>query len=257
MAFDVSTLQALSPRGEAFLASLLAGLASGLGGLIVVSLPVLSRRVYTTLLGFSAGVMFAAAALTLLQPALESGQFVMVVLGIFTGGLALLALERSVPHLEPHFAPRLSRGSSRFGVLLVAAITLHNLPEGMAIGVAYAHRDGSFGLAVAIAIAAQNIPEGLAVALPFYTNGSGRLKAMLWATGSGLVEPIAAAAGFHLVDAVHGLIPFGLAVAAGAMVFVAADQILPESHSESGSKAPSLALLLGFLLVGLLVRGLN
>ena len=190
-----------------------------------------------------------AWALILLAPALAQGSLWMAGSGLFAGGLLLLLLERGVPHLEPHFAARFNRNGSRFGLLLAAAIALHNLPEGLSVGVAYAHREGSFGLVVAIAIAAQNIPEGLAVALPFYTNGSGRLQALLWATGSGLVEPIAAAAGFHLVDSMRALVPFSLALAAGAMIFVAADQLLPESHAGTKSKASSLALLAGFLFV--------
>jgi zinc transporter, ZIP family len=248
---------ALTLAGRAFVASLLAGLASGLGGLLVVLLPRISRRIYDTLLGFSAGVMFSASALALLWPALQTGSLLSVTLGLFAGGLLILALERAVPHLEPHFAPELDSRSARFGLLLAAAITLHNLPEGLAIGVAYAHGEGRFGLVVALAIAAQNIPEGSAVALPFYAKGSGRAKALLWATLSGLVQPVAAAAGFHLVALTHGVVPFGLASAAGAMVYVASYQLVPESHSEPGRKAPSLALLAGFLLVAVLLRWLG
>ena len=113
------------------------------------------------------------------------------------------------------------------------------------------------GLAVALAIAAQKIPEGSAVALPFSLHGSGRLRPLLWATLSGLVQPVAAAAGFHLVAWTRGLVPFGLAAAAGAMVYVASHQLVPESHSEPGRKAPSMALLTGFLLVAILLRWLG
>jgi ZIP family zinc transporter len=176
---------------------------------------------------------------------------------LFAGGAALLALERSIPHIEPHFAPRLNRREARFGILLVAAITLHNLPEGLSIGIAYADQQGASGLVVAIAMGVQNIPEGMVVALPFLTNGSDRRRAVFWATGSGLVEPLAAVVGFALVDVMQVLVPFGLAAAAGAMIFVAADQILPESHRESSRKAPSIALLAGFLLVGMLVHWLT
>jgi ZIP family zinc transporter len=225
--------------------------------LLVVLLPRLSRRAYDTLLAFSAGVMFSASALALLWPALQTGGVFSVTLGLFAGGLLILALEKVVPHLEPHFAPSLSSRNARSALLLAAAITLHNLPEGLAIGVAYAHGEGPFGLVVALAIAAQNIPEGSAVALPFYAGGSGRLRPVMWATLSGLAEPVAAAAGFHLVAWTRGLVPFGLASAAGAMVYVASYQLVPETHSEPGRKAPSLALLAGFLLVAVLLRSLE
>jgi ZIP family zinc transporter len=246
----------LTLAGQALIASLLAGLASGLGGFVVVALPNPSRRIYDTLLGFSAGVMLAAASLTLLWPALESGSLLAAALGFLCGGLMILGLERAVPHLEPHFAPRMNAAGGRFGLLLAAAIALHNLPEGLSIGVAFAHGEGDFGIIVALAIAAQNVPEGLAVALPVRAWGGGRGAAVLWASGSGLVEPVAAALGFHLASAMRGLVPFGLALAAGAMVFVASDQLIPETRFDPRDKAPSLALLAGFLFVAVLVRSL-
>lgn len=245
---------ALTPAGQAMLASLLAGLATGLGGVFVVLLPRLSRRVYDVLLGFSGGVMLSAAALTLLWPALQRGGIPGVALGLFGGGLLVLVLDRAVPHLEPHFAPRLNGPNAHVTILLVAAITLHNIPEGLAVGVSYVPGTGNFGLIVALAIALQNIPEGLAVAAPLRAQGASRPMVVAWATLSGLAEPVMAAVGFHFVNSVQGLIPFGLALAAGAMVFVVSDQLIPESHRQPEDKAPSLALLGGFLLVALLMR---
>ena len=250
----------LGPHAQAVLASLLAGLATGLGGLLVILLPRLSRRVYDALLGFSGGVMLSAAALTLLWPALERGGIGSVTIGLFLGGLAVLALERKVPHLEPHFAPWLNSGNGpgiRLAVLLASAITLHNLPEGLAVGVAFAPGAGEFGVIVALAIALQNIPEGLAVATPLRAHGCSPVRAVAWATLSGLAEPLAAAAGFHFVSSARPLIPFALAFAAGAMVFVVSDQLIPESHREPSDKAPSLALLAGFLLVAVLLRAFS
>ncbi len=244
----------LTSAGQALLASWLAGMATGLGGVLVVFLPRLSRRVYDALLGFSAGVMLAAAALTLLWPALERGGVLAVSLGLFAGGLVVLGLERNIPHLHPHFSPSLNGVGTRLGLLLAAAITLHNIPEGLAVGVAFAPGSGRFGMIVALAIALQNIPEGLAVATPLRAHGTSRLGAVGWATASGLGEPMAAALGFHFVNAVSLLVPFGLAFAAGAMVFVVSDQLIPESHHESGDKAPTLMLLAGFLLVAVLLR---
>ena len=244
----------LSPAAQVLVASLLAGLATGLGGLLVVLLPCIPRRIYDTLLGFSGGVMLSAAALALLWPALQHGDLPSVSLGLFAGGFLILLLERTVPHLEPHFAPYVNGRGAGFGLLLAAAITLHNLPEGLAVGVAYGNGEGRLGLVVALVIALQNIPEGLAVALPLRAHGSTRLAALLWATGSGLAEPIAAVTGFYFVQSVSGMMPFGLALAAGAMVFVVSDQLIPESHRRPEDKAPTLAVLAGFLLVAVLVH---
>lgn len=248
----------LTTTGQAFAASWLAGLATGLGGLLVILLPRLSRRVYDTLLGFSGGVMLSAAALTLLWPALQHGHWPAVTAGLFLGGLLILVLERKVPHLHPHFAPILINGPhARLALLLAAALTLHNLPEGLAVGVAFAPGAGRFGLVVALAIGLQNIPEGLAVATPLRAAGVPPLQAVLWTLLTGVGEPLAAAVGFHFLTLVQGWVPFGLAFAAGAMVFVVSDQLIPESHRQPSDKAPSLALLAGFLLVALLVRILS
>ena len=247
----------LTQAGQALVASFLAGMASGLGGLMALVRPALFRRIYHTLLGFSAGVMLAAAALTLLLPALRNGSLAAVALGLFCGGALIVGLDRALPHLEPHFAPRFEGREARFGLLLLAAMALHNLPEGLSVGVAYAHGDGRLGMIVALAIAAQNIPEGVAVALPLRAAGAGRLEALLWSVGSGLVEPVAAAAGYHGVSAVAGVVPFALAAAAGAMVFVVSDQLIPEARSERRDMKPSIALLAGFFLVGALLKVLG
>jgi len=242
---------------QAFLASLLAGLASGLGGLGAVAVPYLPRRVYDALLGFSAGVMLGAAALTLFWPALEQGSVAAATLGALAGGGMILFLDRFVPHLEPHFLPSLPQGENgRVGTLLLAAMALHNLPEGLAVGVAYGSGEANFGLVVALAVAAQNVPEGMAVALPLRARGASRGAAVLWATGSGLVEPVAAAVGYHCVSRVESVVPFALALAAGAMVFVVSDQLIPECRRVPEDKAPSVALLAGFVLVGVLLRWL-
>jgi ZIP family zinc transporter len=247
----------ISGAWQAFLASALAGLASGLGGLVVVALPHLPRRIYDALLGFSAGVMLGAAALTLFWPALQQGSTTAAVLGAVAGGGMILVLDRFVPHLEPHFLPRLPQGGNgRLSTLLLAAMALHNLPEGLAVGVAYGSGKASFGLVVAIAVAAQNVPEGMAVALPLRARGASRAAAVLWATGSGLLEPLAAALGYHFVSRVQTLVPFGLALAAGAMVFVVSDQLIPECRRVAADKAPSVALLGGFVMVGVLLRWL-
>jgi len=238
----------------ALIASLLAGLATGLGGSLIALVPTLSRRVYDTLLGFSAGVMLAAGSITLLGPALRQNGVWTVALGLAIGALLVFHLELAVPHLEPHFAPQLTGPAKRLGLLMAAALTLHHLPEGLAVGVSFAGGAPKLGVIVAVAIALQNIPEGLAVAMPLRAAGFSRSRAILWATCSGLGEPIAAVLGVWFVRIIGPMVPFALALAAGAMIFVASDQLIPESRQQPQAKGPSLGLIFGFLLVSVLTK---
>jgi ZIP family zinc transporter len=239
----------------ALIASLLAGLATGVGGVMIALLPRITRRVYDTLLGFSAGVMLAAGSITLLWPALAARNgIVAVTAGLLTGALLVYLLELAVPHLEPHFAPQLTGRNKQLGLLMAAALTLHHVPEGLAIGVAFGSQTKGLGAIVAIAIALQNIPEGLAVAMPLRAAGFSRGKAIAWASLSGLTEPLAAAVGVWFTGKLDGMMPFGLALAAGAMIFVASDQLIPESHAKSESKSPSLGLISGFVLLAVLTK---
>jgi zinc transporter, ZIP family len=238
----------------ALIASLLAGLATGLGGALVALLPKISRRVYDALLGFSAGVMLAAGSITLLGPALRGNSVITVALGLAVGALLVFHLELAVPHLEPHFAPELNGPAKRLGLLMAAALTLHHLPEGLAVGVSFAGGAPRLGIIVAVAIALQNIPEGLAVAMPLRAAGFSRGRAILWAACSGLAEPLAAAVGVGFVKILGPMVPFALSLAAGAMIFVASDQLIPESRQQPQAKAPSLGLIFGFLLVAVLTK---
>jgi ZIP family zinc transporter len=238
----------------ALLASLLAGLGTAVGGAILALFPRPSRSLYDTLLGFSAGVMLAAGSITLLGPALRDNGIGLVATGLLSGALLVFLLERSVPHLEPHFAPELAGPEKRLSMLLGAALTIHHLPEGLAIGVAFAGRQPSLGIIVAAAIALQNVPEGLAVAVPLRAAGASRQRAIFWAAASGIGEPLGAVCGVEFVRLLGPLVPVALALAAGAMIFVASDQLIPESRQRPQAKAPSLGLIVGFLLVAVLTR---
>lgn len=239
---------------QALIASVLAGLATGLGGLLIALIPRVTRRAYDTLLGFSAGVMLAAGSITLLWPALQRNGLTAAGLGLISGAALVYLLERAVPHLEPHFAPEIaSSPSKKLGLLMAAALTLHHIPEGLAIGVAFGAAGKSLGVIVAVAIALQNIPEGLAVAMPLRAAGASRTRAIAWASLSGLAEPLAAAVGVWFAGILDGALPFGMALAAGAMIFVASDQLIPESH-RSESKAPSVGLIAGFVLLAVLSK---
>lgn len=237
---------------NALAASFLAGLATGIGGLLICIVPRVGRRVYDTLLGFSAGVMLATGSISLLWPAIQRDGLAQVTLGLASGALLVYLLEKVIPHLEPHFAPELSGPQKSLGFLMAAALTLHHIPEGLAIGVAFAGGGPSIGMLVAASIAIQNIPEGLAVAMPLRSAGLARWKAFVGATASGLGEPVAAALGVWLVSLVGPIVPFALSMAAGAMIFVASDQLIPESRQQPEAKSPSLGLMFGFLCVTVL-----
>lgn len=237
---------------RALLLAALAGSASALGGALVVLLPRVSHRLYNTLLGFSAGIMLAAGAITLLGPALRAGSLLVIAVGLLCGAFMILLVDRIVPHVEPHFAPELDSSRKRLALLLAIAMTLHHLPEGLSIGVAFAAGEMNVGLVLVIAIAMHNIPEGLAVALPLRAAGFPRWKAVAYALLAGMAQPLSAPLGYQFVELVRDTVPFAFALAAGAMIFVASDQLIPESHQPSPSKGPSLALIAGFILVALL-----
>src|SRR5690349_19119696 len=221
---------------------------------MIALFPRVSRRAYDTLLGFSAGVMLAAGSITLLWPALQRNGLTAVALGLLCGALLVYLLELAVPHLELHFASVLASSTDKkLGILMAAALTLHHIPEGLAIGVAFGAGGKTLGGIVAVAIALQNIPEGLAVAMPLRAAGASRRRAIAWASLSGLAEPIAAAFGVWFAGMLDGALPFGMALAAGAMIFVASDQLIPESH-RTESKSPSLGLISGFVLLAVLSK---
>ena len=235
-----------------FLASLAAGLATGVGALPVLFVKRPSKRYLDLMLGFAAGVMLAATAFSLLIPAIEDGGAWVAVGGLLLGALVLHLIDRFVPH--EHFIRGHEGPSSRLRKiwLFVIAITIHNFPEGLAVGVGFG--GGALGPAIALAvgIGLQNMPEGLAVALPLVGEGYSRRRALLYATLTGLVEPIGGLIGVALVLIARPLLPWGLAFAAGAMLFVISDEIIPESHRNGHERLATFGVMIGFAVMMLL-----
>lgn len=229
-----------------FLASLLAGAATGLGAVPIFFLKNLSQRTLDIMLGFAAGVMLAATVFSLLIPAIELSSVWIVVIGFLTGGVFVHLLDRYIPHehlirgFEGH-PTKLSKVT-----LLILAITIHNFPEGLAVGVTFGSGDIAAGMVIAIAIGLQNVPEGSAVAFPLIREGISRKRALWYATLSGLVEPIGGLIGVLVVSFMHSLLPAGLAFAAGAMAFVVSDEMIPESHRMGHEREATLGFILGF-----------
>lgn len=244
----------MSPILLGTVASLLAGLATGVG-----ALPVLfgrgqkiSHRFRDELLGMAAGIMLAATAFSLLVPAIETGGAWIAALGVAIGGVLLDAFDKIIPH--EHF----ERGREGLGPelkqiwLFVLAITLHNFPEGLAVGVSFGSGNISDGITIALAIGLQNIPEGLAVAVSLLGVGYNHRQAFVYALLTGLVEPIGGFLGISLVTIMYSFLPLGMALAAGAMLFVISDEIIPETHHSPHARSSTYALLLGFIVMMIL-----
>jgi ZIP family zinc transporter len=234
---------------NAVLLSMIAGLATGLGGGLVVLFGELDMRAYDTMLGFAAGVMTAVATLGLVHEALVQGNVAITLLGVAFGAAALYVLDRLLPHEHERLSFDCTNPVAyRRGLLLFSAMTLHNLPEGLAVGTSYAAQP-RLGLLLALAIALHNIPEGMAVAGPFRACGMPRRQCLAWAIGSGLAEPVAAFFGATFVILFASLLPFSLAFAGGAMLYVVSDELIPESHSHGYEHQATFGFILGFLLL--------
>jgi ZIP family zinc transporter len=240
------------------LGSLLAGLATGVGALPVLFF-VRSVRpsVTAAMLGFGAGVMLAATSFSLVVPAIEFSSrrgsssltaSLIVAAGMLLGSVVLLAANRILPHEHFIKGPEGAAPGSLARIwLFVLAITLHNFPEGLAVGVAFGGGDASNGTSIAIGIGLQNLPEGLAVALALLEVGYRPSQAFLVALATGLVEPIGGLLGAGAVAASEALLPWGMAFAAGAMLFVISGEIIPESHRDGRGIPATVGVMIGFI----------
>ncbi|MBD8493899.1 ZIP family metal transporter [Pseudomonas syringae] len=230
--------------------------ATALGAIMAVVFRNITQRTQDIMLGFAAGMMLAASSFSLILPGLAAAREITdsgalaaatVVAGLALGVLLMLGLEKFTPHEHesvgrqgPH-AERINRVW-----LFVLAITLHNLPEGMAIGVSFAGGDMNVGLPLTSAIAIQDIPEGLAIALALRTIGLSPLKAMLIAVGSGMMEPLGAVVGLGISSGFAIAYPLSLGLAAGAMLFVVSHEVIPETHRNGHQTSATLGLMGGF-----------
>ncbi|WP_425473353.1 ZIP family metal transporter [Verticiella sediminum] len=252
---------------EALLAGMVAAGATALGAVPVLFSQTISERTQDWLFGFGAGVMLAASAFSLALPGIEAAELrgasslqasSMVGVAILLGAALLLLIDRALPHehfikgLEGKEAARLRRVW-----LFVFAIALHNLPEGLAIGVAFAGTEATAAGALATGIAIQDVPEGLVVALALVGAGYRRGWAVLIAAATGLIEPVGAVIGAVVLEYSVALLPWGLGFAAGAMLFVISHEIIPESHRKGHEVSSTIGLMLGFVLMMVLDTALG
>lgn len=243
----------LTPIAQGTLAGVGTWLLTGLGSVPVLYTRQAPRRLMDALMGFAGGVMVAASCWSLLVPALRLGGVWVAVVGLFAGAALIYALDQALPHLHPEFPDEARREGPivawRRSALLIAAITLHNLPEGLAVGVAFGGREPGPATALAIGIGLQNLPEGLAVALPLRRDGMGRWKALWYGQLSAVVEPVAALLGASIVTRAQALLPFGLALAAGAMLYVVVEELIPETERSGNIDIATIGFIVGFALM--------
>ncbi len=235
---------------------------TALGSGMVFFFKAINKKVLNSMLGFAAGVMIAASFWSLLKPAIEMAEsngtpsWIPAAAGFLSGGAFLLLVDKLLPHL--HLGLKIDKAEGiktgwQRSVLLVLAITLHNIPEGLAVGVAFgalAHNPDpgmlAGAIALAIGIGLQNFPEGAAVSIPLRREGFSRLRAFNYGQLSGIVEPVAGVLGAYLVLTVTPLLPYALSFAAGAMIFVVVEELIPESQTGEESDLSTVGAMLGF-----------
>lgn len=238
------------------LASLIAGLGTGIGALPILFTKTLGDRIQGILLGFGGGVMLAATAFSLIVPGVEAavdqgfsdaGAAIAMAAGLLIGGAFLWFAHNNFPH-EHMFKGKegpVQQNLQRIW-LFVIAITLHNFPEGLAVGVGFGAGDTANGIALATGIGLQNMPEGLVVAVALRTLNYSAAYALGVSLLTGLVEPIGGLVGVGIVSIGQSLLPWGLAFAAGAMLFVIADEIIPETQAKGVAQEGTIGVMVGF-----------
>jgi len=262
----VAFFEQYSPIVQALMGTLFTWGMTALGSAGVFLTKEVNRKLLNGMLGFAAGVMIAASYWSLLAPAIEMSEGLSVptwfpaVAGFLLGGIFLFAVDKLLPHL--HMGMEEAEGpktSWQRSVLLITAITLHNIPEGLAVGVAFgaaaAGIEGagvSSAIALALGIGIQNFPEGLAVSAPLRREGWPAGKAFMFGQLSGIVEPIAGLVGAVATLLIRPLLPYALAFAAGAMIYVVAEELIPAARSEGHSDIPTIGVMLGFAVMMLL-----
>jgi len=252
----------LSPAGQALLATLFTWAMTALGAAMVFIGRDISRKMLDGMLGFAAGVMIAASYWSLLAPAIEMSEgkdipsWLPPATGFLAGGIFLWAVDKLLPHVHIGFRTEEAEGiktSWHRTTLLVLAITLHNIPEGLAVGVAFgavgaglptATLAGAIALAVGIGI--QNFPEGTAVSIPLRREGLSRARSFWFGQLSGIVEPIAGVLGAVAVIVAKPLLPYALSFAAGAMIFVVVEEVIPESQRGNNTDFATMGAMFGF-----------
>jgi ZIP family zinc transporter len=252
----------LNPIMQAFLATCFTWFMTAMGAGVVFFFKSINRKVLNAMLGFAAGVMIAASFWSLLAPSIEMSEelgipsWIPAVVGFLLGGAFLRIIDKILPHLHLGFPKEEAEGiktSWQRSVLLILAITLHNFPEGLAVGVAFGAVAANLpaatlagAVALAIGIGIQNFPEGAAVSIPLRREGLTRFKCFWYGQLSGVVEPIAGVLGAAAVIYMRPVLPYALSFAAGAMIFVVVEELIPESQLDRDTDIATIGAMVGF-----------
>lgn len=249
----------LNPAIQALIATLFTWSVTALGASLVFIFKKVNKNLMDSMLGFAAGVMIAASFWSLLAPSIEMAEnlnmcaWLIAFLGFFSGGVLLFIGDKLFNHFDKRLSANKNKGSLKRCLMLIFSITLHNIPEGLAVGVAFGSL--TYGLEgatlagaiiLALGIGLQNFPEGTAVSVPLRREGMSRKKAFFFGQLSGVVEPISGVIGALLVTKIQLLLPFLLAFAAGAMIYVVVQELIPESQTNKKKEIMALFTLIGF-----------
>ena len=238
---------------QALIATTATYLLTAVGTLPVLFFRSAPRRLMDAMMGFAAGVMVAASCWSLLVPAIDRGGVIPASVGLLLGGAFLYVADQVLPHLHGEFPDEATVEGPRVAwqrsVLLMLAMTLHNVPEGMAVGVSFGGGDLGAATALTIGIGLQNIPEGLAIALPLRQGGMSRGRAFFWGQLSAVVEPAAGVIGAALVLTSAAFLPYGMAAAAGAMLYVVVEELIPETVRSGTPDVATLGFIGGFTIM--------
>jgi ZIP family zinc transporter len=258
----METFKNLHPIWQALVATAFTYFLTAMGAAVVFFFREINRKMLNGMLGFAAGVMIAASYWSLLSPSIEMAEglgimpWVPATVGFILGGFFLWLIDRILPHLHLGFPSDKAEGiptSWHRSVLLVLAITLHNIPEGLAVGVAFGALAADLpsatlagAIALALGIGIQNFPEGTAVSVPLRREGLSVLKSFWYGQLSGIVEPVAGVIGAAAVILIQPILPYALAFAAGAMIFVVVEELIPESQIDKNTDIATIGAMLGF-----------
>ncbi|MBM7714026.1 ZIP family metal transporter [Siminovitchia sp. FSL H7-0308] len=258
-----------SPVTQALMATLFTWGMTAFGAALVFATRTINQRLLDSMLGFAGGIMIAASYWSLLAPAIDMsngnsvGAWFPSAIGFLMGGVFLWGIDTVLPHLHPNTSFGKAEGyqakKRKRSTLLVLAITLHNIPEGLAVGITFgALASGgteaslSDALTLALGIGIQNFPEGVAVSMPLRAEGMSRRKSFFYGQLSGMAEPVAAVIGAFAVAIIEPLLPYALSFAAGAMIFVVAEEVIPASQEKGNKDLASMSLMVGFVVMMIL-----
>ena len=255
----------LSPIVQALIATCFTWFMTALGAAVVFLFKNFNKKMMDGMLGFAAGVMIAASYWSLLAPSIEMAEemnmipWVPAAVGFVLGGAFLWGVDKVLPHLHLGFPMEEAEGIKtgwRRTILLVLSITLHNIPEGLAVGVAFGALGADLSavslagaIALAFGIGIQNFPEGAAVSVPLHREGLSKAKSFYYGQLSGVVEPVAGVIGAATVLLIRPILPYALAFAAGAMIFVVVEELIPESQLGKNTDTATVGVILGFTIM--------